>query len=342
MAKIVTLGEIMLRLSPPGYERFVQASDFGVCYSGAEANVAASLAEFGHDAAFLTKVPDNAIGDAAVRSLRGLGVNCAYIPRGGSRLGIYFLENGASVRPSSVIYDRADSAITQASADEFDFDAIFEGADLFHLSGITPVLSPQAGALSLTAVKKAREHNVTVSFDLNYRSKLWTSGIPEKQRLLTEIMRFADICFGNPRDAVNCLGYSVPELDLLQCDYADVICQEQLGKMADYYQLDYIVTTQRKSISASDNGWSARLYHDGQLHTSHEYPLHIVDRVGGGDAFVAGILHGYLSKMAPVDALEFGTAAAAIKHTIPGDINYVSEAEVFQLIESKGSGRVQR
>ncbi len=342
MAKIVTLGEIMLRLSPPGYERFVQASDFNVCYSGAEANVAASLAQFGHDAAFLTKVPDNAIGDSAVRALQGLGVNCAYIPRGGSRLGIYFLENGASVRPSSVIYDRADSAITQASVEEFDFDAIFDDVDLFHLSGITPVLSPQAGALSLAAVKKAKEHNVTVSFDLNYRSKLWTSGISEKQQLLSEIISYADICFGNPRDAVNCLGYSVPELDLLQCDYTDVISLAQLNKMAEHYHLSYIVTTQRQSISASDNGWSARLYHDGQLYTSNEYHLHIVDRVGGGDAFVGGILHGYLSNMSPADTLEFGTAAAAIKHTIPGDINYVSEAEVFQLIESKGSGRVQR
>ncbi len=252
------------------------------------------------------------------------------------------MENGASVRPSSVIYDRADSAITQASADEFDFDAIFDGVDLFHLSGITPVLSPQAGALSLAAVKKAKEHNVTVSFDLNYRSKLWTSGIPEKQKLLSEIIDYADICFGNPLDALNCLGYSVPELDLLNCDYQDVICPEQLGKMADFYHLDYIVTTQRNSISASDNGWSARLFHDGKLYTSAEYHLHIVDRVGGGDAFVAGILHGYLSKMSPANALEFGTAAAAIKHTIPGDINYVSEAEVFQLIKSKGTGRVQR
>ncbi len=342
MAKTVTLGEIMLRLSPPGYQRFVQADDFQVCYSGAEANVAASLAQFGNDSAFLTKVPSNAIGDSAVRSLQGLGVDCSHIARGGSRLGIYFLENGASVRPSSVIYDRADSAITQASADEFDFDAIFDGADLFHLSGITPVLSPQAGALSLAAVKKAKEHNVTVSFDLNYRSKLWTSGIPEKQRLMSELIDYADICFGNPRDAVNCLGYSVPELDLLECDYTDVISPEQLGKMADFYHLSYIVTTKRNSISASDNGWSARLYHDGKLYTSAEYHLHIVDRVGGGDAFVAGILHGCLSKMSPAAALEFGTAAAAIKHTIPGDINYVSEAEVFQLIESKGTGRVQR
>ena len=188
MAKVVTLGEIMLRLSPPGYQRFAQASDFEINYGGAEANVAASLAHFGNDAAFVSKVPANAIGDAAVATLRKLGVDCSHIVRGGNRLGIYFLENGASVRPSSVVYDRADSAITKATADEFDFDAIMEGADLFHVSGITPVLSKAAAELTMTALKKAKEHGVTVSFDLNYRAKLWTEDIEGKQKMLSEML----------------------------------------------------------------------------------------------------------------------------------------------------------
>ena len=204
MAKIVTLGEIMLRLSPPGYQRFAQASDFEINYGGAEANVAASLAQFGNDAAFVSKVPANAIGDAAVATLRKLGVDCSHIVRGGNRLGIYFLENGASVRPSSVVYDRADSAITKATADEFDFDAIMKDADLFHVSGITPVLSKTAAELTMTALKKAKEHGVTVSFDLNYRTKLWTEDIEGKQKMLSEMMPYVDICFGNARGVGCC------------------------------------------------------------------------------------------------------------------------------------------
>ena len=206
MAKVVTLGEIMLRLSPPGYQRFSQANNFEINYGGAEANVAASLAQFGHHALFLSKIPENAIGDAAISTLRSLNVDCSHIARGGKRLGIYFLENGASVRPSSVVYDRADSAITRALPNEFDFDEIFKDADLFHISGITPVLSEEAKELTFAALKKAREHHVMVSFDLNYRSKLWTSGVEEKQKMLSEMMDYVDICFGNARDAAKCLG----------------------------------------------------------------------------------------------------------------------------------------
>lgn len=342
MAKVVTLGEIMLRLSPPGYQRFMQAAGFHACYGGAEANVAGSLAQLGHQVSFLTKVPANALGNAAVHSLQSLGIDCSHVAYGGNRLGIYFLENGASVRPSSVIYDRADSSFAQASVHDFDFDAVFRYADLFHLSGISPVLSPQAGAFCLEAVKKAKEHNLTISFDLNFRSRLWTSNIPEKQRLLSAIISYADICFGNPRDAANCLGYSVPGLDFIHCEYKDCISEEQLQKMADFYHLDMIVTTQRDSVSASDNGWSARLYTSEKLYTGAEYQLHIVDRVGGGDSFAAGVLHGYLKQMSPKDTLEFGIATAALKHTIPGDMNYISESEVFQLIQNQGTGRVQR
>lgn len=342
MSKVVTLGEIMLRLSPPGYQRFQQTSCFDACYGGAEANVAASLSQLGHHSVFLTKVPENALGNAAVNFLRGLGTDCSYVTHGGERLGIYFLENGASVRPSSVIYDRADSSFTKVDIDEFDFDMIFQDADLFHLSGITPVLSTNTGLLALKAVQKAKEHHVTVSFDLNYRSKLWDSDINEKQNLLCKIFDYTDICFGNPRDAALCLGYSVPGIDLLHCDYEDCISEEQMKKMADFYHLKYIVTTMRNNLSASDNGWNARVYTEDGIYTGHGCQLHIVDRVGGGDSFASGFLHGYLKHMSPSDALEFGIAASALKHTIPGDINYISEEEVFKLMANHGTGRVQR
>ena len=342
MAKIVTLGEIMLRLSPPGFERFIQAESFDVVYGGAEGNVAASLAQFGHDVSFVTKVPDNAIGKSAVKSLLSLGVDCSHIAYGGNRLGIYYLENGASVRPSSVIYDRAGSSFAEAKLEDFDFDSIFEGADLFHVSGITPVLSPELGEITLTAVKKAKEHGLTVSFDLNYRSKLWTSGIEKKQQLMSKIMAYADVCFGNPRDAAKCLGYSVPELDLIECEYADVISEGQMKKMLSKYNLDCVITTLRESISASDNGWSARVCTANGIYTGSKYSLHIVDRVGGGDSFAAGCLHGIASGMSYEDSLEFGIAAAAIKHTIKGDVNFTTVDEVNALIASKGTGRVQR
>ena len=313
MAKIVTLGEIMLRLSPPGYQRFAQASDFG------------------NDAAFVSKVPANAIGDAAVATLRKLGVDCSHIVRGGNRLGIYFLENGASVRPSSVVYDRADSAITKATADEFDFDAIMKDADLFHVSGITPVLSKTAAELTMTALKKAKEHGVTVSFDLNYRTKLWTEDIEGKQKMLSEMMPYVDICFGNARDAAKCLGYSEEGIDFINGDYQICVDEEHMTHVLNYYGFTHLITTLRKSISASDNGWSGR-----------NYDLHIVDRVGGGDSFASGCLHGILAQMGAEKALEFGLAAAAIKHTIPGDLNFISETEVLNLMDSDGAGRVQR
>ena len=342
MAKVVTLGEIMLRLSPPGYQRFAQASDFEINYGGAEANVAASLAQFGNDAAFVSKVPANAIGDAAVATLRKLGVDCSHIVRGGNRLGIYFLENGASVRPSSVVYDRADSAITKATADEFDFDAIMKDADLFHVSGITPVLSKTAAELTMTALKKAKEHGVTVSFDLNYRAKLWTEDIEGKRKMLSEMMPYVDICFGNARDAAKCLGYSEEGVDFINGDYQICVDEEHMTHVLNHYGFTHLITTLRKSISASDNGWSGAVCTADGLYHGRNYDLHIVDRVGGGDSFASGCLHGILAQMGAEKALEFGLAAAAIKHTIPGDLNFISETEVLNLMDSDGAGRVQR
>lgn len=342
MAKIVTLGEIMLRLSPPGYQRIGQAVPFDICYGGAEANVASSLALFGHHAVFLSAVPDNPIGDATIGQLKKLGVNCSHIVREGRRLGIYFLENGASVRPSSVIYDRQDSSITQISPDAFDFDDIFCDADLFHVSGITPVLSKRTAQLTLTALQKAKEHGVTTSFDLNYRARLWTDNIPEKQQFLSEMMAYVDICFGNARDAAKCLGYSVPGFDLINGDYGICVNEENMRKVMEKYHLLCLVTTLRRSISASDNTLSAALCCKDGLYTGRTYPLHIVDRVGGGDSFAAGFLHGYLSGQDLRNALEFAIAASALKHTQPGDINYTTEEEVLSLLDSDGNGRVQR
>lgn len=342
MAKIVTLGEIMLRLSPPGYERFLQASSFDVQYGGAEANVAASLAQLGHHTTFLTKIPKNAIGDAAIGTLQKVGVDCSHIVRGGDRLGIYFLENGASVRPSSVIYDRANSAITNAIPEEFDFDTVFEDADLFHVSGITPVLSSQARDITFAALKSAKKHNVCISFDLNYRSKLWTDDIEGKQQMLCEMISYADICFGNARDAAKCLGYSEDGIDFINGDYSICVDETHMSNVVKKYNLKYLITTLRNSISASDNGWSAAVCDGHTLYRGKQYDLHIVDRVGGGDSFASGFLHGITSGMAMEQSLEFAIAAAAIKHTIPGDINYITEAEVLSLMESDGSGRVQR
>ena len=342
MAKIVTLGEIMLRLSPPGYERFLQASSFDIQYGGAEANVAASLAQLGHHTTFLTKIPQNSIGDAAIGTLRKTGVDCSHIVRGGDRLGIYFLENGASVRPSSVIYDRADSAITKASPEEFDFDSVFENADLFHVSGITPVLSPNARDITFAALKSAKKHSVCISFDLNYRAKLWTENVEEKQQMLREMIRYADICFGNARDAAKCLGYCEKGVDFIHGDYSICVDETHMINVVKEYNLKYLITTLRDSISASDNGWSAAVCDGHTLYRGKQYKLHIVDRVGGGDSFASGFLHGIVSGMTMENSLEFAIAAAAIKHTIPGDINYITEAEILSLMNSDGNGRVQR
>lgn len=342
MAKVVTLGEIMLRLSPPGYQRFTQADNFEINYGGAEANVAASLSQFGHHSLFLSKIPENAIGDAAISTLRSLNVDCDHIARGGKRLGIYFLENGASVRPSSVVYDRADSSVTKASVEEFDFDEIFKDAKLFHVSGITPVLSEEAKKLTFAALKKAKEHQVMVSFDLNYRAKLWTSGVKEKQQMLSEMMEYADICFGNARDAAKCLGYAEDGVDFINGDYSICTDEEHMRNVLNHYHFTCLVTTLRNSLSASDNGWSGAVCTSDDYYKGRDYMLHIVDRVGGGDSFASGFLHGILSNMGSRKSLEFGLAAAAIKHTIPGDLNYVTESEVLSMIESDGAGRVQR
>lgn len=342
MAKIVTLGEIMLRLSTPGNEKFRQANSFDINYGGGEANVAASLSNFGYDVHFVTKVPNNSIGDSAVETLKKLGVKCEYIARGGNRLGLYYLETGASVRPSNVIYDRSGSAMAEATIDDFDFDIIFKGVDLFHVSGITPVISETCAEITLEALKAAKKNNVTVSFDLNYRAKLWTSDIEKKQKMMAKLMNYVDICFGNARDAAKALGYEDNNIDFINGDYDICINEENMKKVINKYNFTHIITSMRDSISATDNGWSAAVCDKEKLYIGRKYNLHIVDRVGGGDSFAAGFLYGFISGYNMEKSLEFAIAASALKHTIPGDINFANVDDVETLLSGDGSGRVQR
>ena len=343
MAKIVTMGEIMLRLSTPNNERFIQADEFDVCYGGGEANVAVSLANYGHDAEFVTKVPQNPIGDCAVAALRKHNVETKHIARGGERLGIYFLETGASMRASNVVYDRAHSSISTAEVSDFDFDEIFKDCDWFHFTGITPAVSDQAAILTEEALKAAKKNGVKVSVDLNFRKKLWSS--EKAQKVMTNLMQYVDVCIGNEEDAEKVLGFKPADTDVTSGDlklagYEDIFCQ-----MVDKFNFEYVISSLRVSKSASDNGWSACIYSRDtkEFYHSKEYRVHpIVDRVGGGDSFAGGVICGFLDGKDFKNALEFGVAASALKHTIPGDFNLVSRQEVEALAGGDGSGRVQR
>lgn len=338
--KVVTLGEIMLRLSTPGFERFVQADSFDVTYGGGEANVAVALCNYGLQGTFVTKVPDNALGQAAINHIRRYGVDTDFIARGGKRLGIYFLETGASMRASQVIYDRADASITQAEASEFDFDKIFEGATWFHTTGITPALSDQAAALTEAALKAARSKGVTTSIDLNYRKKLWSK---EKAReVMSRLCQHVDVCIGNEEDAETTLGFKSKDTDVTKGKlnlegYKDVFKQ-----MKEKFGFKYIASTLRESHSASDNGWSALVYDGTEFYHSRQFEVRIVDRVGSGDSFASGFIYGLVSGMKMQDAAEFGVAASALKHTIPGDLNHATLQEVTGLMKGDASGRVQR
>lgn len=340
MKKVVTLGEIMLRLSSPGYTRFVQSNSFDVCYGGGEANVAVALSQYGFDAYFISKLPKHEIGQSAVNALRNYGVKTDYIVRGGDRVGIYFLENGASMRPSKVIYDRANSAIAETDANEYDFDKIFKDADWFHFSGISPAISHKAAVLTEEALKAAKKHNVTVSVDLNYRKKLWTPA--EAQKTMTSLMKYVDICIGNEEDAEKVLGFKPGHSDVssgnLELDgYKSIFKQ-----MRDQFGFKFIVTTLRESHSAFDNTWSALIYDGKEFYQSRKYDIHIVDRVGGGDSFSAGLICGMLDGKDMKASLEYAVAASALKHTIPGDFNLVSREEIDTLVKGDASGRVQR
>lgn len=340
MKKIVTLGEIMLRLSTPGNKRFVQSDSFDAVFGGGEANVAVSCANYGHEVYFVSKLPEHEIGQSAINALRKYGVKTDYIARGGDRIGIYYLETGASMRPSKVIYDRAHSAIAEASATDFDFDKIMEGASWFHWSGITPAISEKAARLTELACQAAKRHHVTISVDLNFRKKLWTK--EQAQAVMRPLMQYVDVCIGNEEDAELCLGFK-PDADVVGGKTDAEGYKSIFAAMADEFGFKYVISTLRESFSASHNGWKAMIYNGKEFYVSKRYDITpIIDRVGGGDAFSGGIIHGLLTMKTQAEALEFAVAASALKHTINGDFNLVSEEEVKALACGDASGRVQR
>jgi 2-dehydro-3-deoxygluconokinase len=340
MKRVITFGEIMLRLAPEGYYRFVQAHSYGASYGGGEANVAASLAGFGLDAALVTKLPKHEIGQAAVNTLREFGVDTSRIVRGGGRVGIYFLEKGASQRPSKVIYDRAHSAMAEAVPGDFDWNRIFDGAAWFHFTGITPALSGNAAAICLEACTAARERGIRVSCDLNYRKNLWSR--EKAAEVMGGLMKYVDLCIANEEDAWDVFGIRAKNSDVNTGRINQEGYKETAAALAGRFGFQQVAITLRESISANDNNWAAMLYDGQDYYFSRKYPVHIVDRVGGGDSFAAGLIYGGLQGMPPQEGLEFAVAASCLKHTIEGDFNMVSVEEVTKLAAGDGSGRVQR
>ncbi len=331
----------MLRLSTPGQERFVQADEFDVNYGGGEANVAVSLANYGDDAYFVSKVPTHEIGQCAINELRKYGVNTQFIARGGDRLGIYYLETGASMRPSKVIYDRAHSSIAEAKPEDFDWDKIFDGADWFHFTGITPALGEKAQAVCLAALKAAKAHHVTVSCDLNFRAKLWTS--EQAQVVMNSYMPYVDYVIGNEEDADKCLGFKPEGTDVNTGKLSIDGYKNMFKAMIEKYHFKGASASLRESHSATDNGWSGLLYVGDKFYQSKHYEINpIIDRVGGGDSYAAGLIYGLMHLNDGQKAIDFAVAASALKHTIPGDIHHASLKEVLDLMGGDASGRVKR
>ena len=342
MAKIITFGELMLRLQPYNYERFVQANQVEFSFGGGEANVAVSLANYGMDAAFVTKLPAHAIGQAAVNSLRRYGVDTSMIVRGGDRIGIYYNEKGASQRGSVCIYDRANSAIAKASAEDFDWDKIFDGADWFHFTGITPALGENVAAICLDACKAAKARGIKISCDLNYRGKLWTRA--QARQTMTKLCEYVDVCISNEEDAKDVFGIEAEATDIYGGTLNHEGYKSVAKQLADKFGFEMVAITLRESHSASANGWSAMLYNvaEDAYCFSGKYELTIIDRVGGGDSFGGGLIYAILNGKDTQAAVEFAVAASALKHTIGGDYNMVTVAEVEKLAGGDGSGRIQR
>ncbi len=340
MNNVITFGELMLRLAPNGYLRFVQSEEFEATFGGAEANVCVSLANFGEHATFVTKLPDHEIGQMAVNSLRKFGVDTTKIVRGGNRVGIYYCEKGASQRPSKVIYDRANSSIAEASEEDFDWDKIFEGAKWFHFTGITPALSDGTAKITLAACKKAKEKGITVSCDLNFRKKLWTK--EKAGKVMGEICNYVDYCIANEEDAKDVFGIEAENSDINggKLDKNGYISVAK--RLTEKFNFKGVAITLRESFSANDNDWSGMLYTEGQAYFSKKYSMHIVDRVGGGDSFGAGLIYSLVNNKSPLEAVEFAVAASCLKHSVEGDYNMVSVNEVESLSKGNGSGRVQR
>ncbi|MBR2615330.1 MAG: sugar kinase [Clostridia bacterium] len=340
MKRIVTFGELMLRLAPEGYLRFVQSDRLQATFGGGEANVAVSLANFGLDAAFATKLPTHEMGQAAVNSLRKFGVDTSTVVRGGDRVGIYYCEKGASQRPSKVIYDRAYSAIAMAKREDFDWNAILDGADWFHFTGITPALGDNVAEICLDALKVCREKGIGVSCDLNYRKKLWTR--EKAGEVMATLMPYVNVCIANEEDAGDVFGIRASGTDITKGSLSHEGYKEVAKALADRFGFDKVAITLRGSISANDNNWAAMLYDGTDFFFSKNYLIHIVDRVGGGDSFGAGLIYSLLNDYSSQAAIEFAVAASCLKHSVEGDYNMVSVAEVQALAGGDGSGRVQR
>jgi 2-dehydro-3-deoxygluconokinase len=340
VARVVAFGEIMLRLSTTGFRRLVQAESFEATYGGGEANVACSLAGFGVDAEFVTKVPGGPLGQAAINHLRRYGVDTRHIQRGGERLGVYYLEPGASQRPSNVIYDRAHSSVGSVEPGDFDWTAIFAGAEWFHFTGITPALGSRVASVTLEAAKAAKEMGLTVSCDLNFRSKLWSPA--QARATMTGLMDYVDVVIANEEDAEKVFGIVAAASDVTRgmIDH-DAYCSVA-RELVERFGLKVAAITLRESLSASENGWSALVWDGERCHHTQRYSIHVVDRVGGGDAFAGGMIYALLEGYSASGAAEFAAAASCLKHTIPGDFNHVDLAEVLNLVSGDGSGRVQR
>ena len=340
MKKMVGFGDFMLRLNPEGYLRFLQADRFLVNYTGAEANVCVSLAMMGMETDFVTRLPDNAIADAGIAELRKYGVGVGHIARGGERMGVFYAEKGASQRPSRIVYDRKYTAVAGCRYEDFDWDGIFAGASHFHMTGITPALSATMPEVCIAACRKAKELGLTVSCDLNYRKNLWTEA--EAKACMTRLMPYIDVLVANEEDAEKVLGIKARNTDVTQgkldresyVDVAEQICQTYGTKM--------VAVTLRRSISASDNEWSAMIYTGGQAYFSRKYMIHLVDRVGGGDSFTAGMLYGLMNGYAPQETVEYAAAASCLKQSMEMDFNLSTRDEVLRLVEGDASGRVQR
>ncbi len=338
--KVVTFGEIMLRLAPYGYDRFVQTDSFEATYGGGEANVAVSLANYGMEAYFVTKLPTHEIGQAAINSLRKYGVHTDKIVRGGERVGIYYLEKGASQRPSKVIYDRSGSSIAKATKEDFSWDEIFDGAEWFHFTGITPALGENIAEVCEEACKAAKERGITVSCDLNYRKKLWTKD--QARKTMEKLCQYVDVCIANEEDADDVFGLKASGTDVTSGQVNHDGYKEIAKVMAERFGFRSVAFTLRESISANDNMWAAMLYDGEDFYFSKKYAVHIVDRVGGGDSFGAGLIYAMMNSFNSQDTIEFATAASCLKHSIEGDYNLVGVDEVRTLMKGDGSGRVQR
>lgn len=340
MSKVVTFGELMIRLQPYNYERFVQADHLEFTFGGGEANVAVSLANYGMDVAFVTKLPAHAIGQCAVNSLRRYGVDTSMIVRGGDRVGIYFNEKGASQRPSVCIYDRAHSAIQEAQASDFDWDKIFDGVEWFHFTGITPALGPNVVEICRDACKAAKAKGIKISCDLNYRGKLWTRD--QARAAMTDLCQYVDVCISNEEDAKDVFGIEAEATNISAGELNKEGYKSVAKQLADKFGFEKVAITLRESKSAFDNDWSAMLYDGTDYCFSKLYHLHIIDRIGGGDSFGGGLIYAILSGKDTQAAVEFAVAASALKHSVEGDYNFATIAEVEKLAGGDGSGRVQR